>query len=108
MQSLGTLVGFNRVEGALLGEFMMKKLGKFAVAAVMGASALALMATSASAAIACNGEGECWHVHARYAYHPEYGVVIHPDGWRWGKGEHYAWHEHRGRGYWHSGVWVTF
>jgi hypothetical protein len=86
----------------------MNKLGKLAVAAVIGAGAVALTATSASAYIACNNNGTCWHVHSKYAYHPEYGVVVHPDGWRWGAGDHYKWHEHRGRGYWHSGVWVTF
>jgi hypothetical protein len=86
----------------------MNKFGKLAVAAVMGASAVALTATSASAYIACNSNGTCWHVHSHYMYHPEYGVVVHPDNWRWGAGDRYTWREHRGRGYWRSGVWVTF
>jgi hypothetical protein len=86
----------------------MNKLGKLAAAAVLGASAVALTATSASAYIACNGEGYCWHVRNSYAYQPGWNVVIHPDGWRWGSGERYRWREHRGRGYWRSGVWVTF
>ena len=86
----------------------MNKFGKLAVAAVLGASAVALTATSASAYIACNGEGYCWHVRNSYVYHPEWGVVIHPDGWRWGAGDHYYWREHRGRGYWRHGVWITF
>ena len=67
-----------------------------------------LTVTSVSAAIACNREGECWHVKARYAYHPEFGVVIHPDGWRWGVSERYRWREHTGRGYWRNGVWIRF
>jgi hypothetical protein len=86
----------------------MKKLVKLAAAAVLGASALVLTATSASAVIVCNGEGQCWHTHRAYTYRPEFGLVVHPDGWRWGPGEHYVWHEHVGRGYWHNGVWVRF
>jgi hypothetical protein len=86
----------------------MKSYAKFAVAAIFGLGAVALTATSAAAAIACNAEGECWHVHRNYVYHPEFGVVVHPDGWAWGANDHYRWHEHTGRGYWHSGVWVHF
>lgn len=48
------------------------------------------------------------HVRDRYAYHAEYGIVIHPDNWRWRRHEHYVWHEHEGRGYWHNGIWITF
>jgi hypothetical protein len=86
----------------------MNKLGKLAAAAVLGASAVALTATSASAYIACNANGTCWHVRNHYVYHPEFGVVVHPDGWRWGASDHYTWREHRGRGYWRNGVWITF
>lgn len=86
----------------------MKKITKWIAASAMAASALALSATVASAAIACNKFGECWHVKARYAYRPEFGVVVHPDTWRWGVREHYVWREHTGRGYWRNGVWITF
>jgi hypothetical protein len=86
----------------------MKMLGKVAFAAVMGASALALTATDASARIVCNAEGDCWHVRNSYVYHPEFGLVVHEDNWRWGAADHYRWHEHRGRGYWRNGVWVVF
>jgi hypothetical protein len=86
----------------------MKNYTKLAAAAVFGLGALALTATSASAYIVCNGEGECWHQKGHYDYHPEWGIVEHPDGWAWGAGDHYRWHEHHGRGYWHSGVWVHF
>jgi hypothetical protein len=86
----------------------MKIIAKLAAAAVLAGATLALTASSASALVACNGEGECWHVHHRYAYHPEFGVVIHPDNWRWGPSEHFVWREHPGgdRGYWHGGVWI--
>jgi hypothetical protein len=79
-----------------------------AAAALLGASALALTTTTASAEIACNQEGQCWHVRSHYDYKPEFGVVIHPDGWHWGDGDHFTWREHRGRGYWRNGVWIKF
>jgi hypothetical protein len=86
----------------------MTKTMKLAAAALLAGAAIAMTATSASAYVVCNQEGECWHVAHRYDYHPEFGLVIHPDGWRWHRGEHYTWHEHRGRGYWRNGVWITF
>jgi hypothetical protein len=70
--------------------------------------ALVAMQATASASVVCNGEGQCWHVRRAYAYAPAYGVVVHPDNWRWGAGEHYAWREHPGRGYWRGGVWIHF
>lgn len=86
----------------------MKSHTKLAAAALLGTGLLAISASSASAMIACNREGECWHVHKRYMYAPEVGVVIHPDGWRWGPRERFVWREHPGRGYWRGGVWVSF
>jgi hypothetical protein len=86
----------------------MKTYLKLAAAAALGASALALTATGASAAVVCNGEGACWHVRHPYAYPATVGVVVHPNGWAWGPNEHYTWREHPGRGYWRSGVWVRF
>jgi hypothetical protein len=86
----------------------MKTSGKIAFAALMGAGALAFMATSASARVVCNADGDCWHTHADYDYRPEFGLTIHPDNWRWRGGEHFAWREHEGRGYWHGGEWRDF
>ncbi len=86
----------------------MKKFAVAAAAIAMSAATLALTTTSASAAIACNREGECWHVRNHYAYKPEFGVVIHEDGWRWGVNERYRWREHPGRGYWRNGIWIRF
>ena len=76
--------------------------------ALLGLSTLAITASAASAAIVCNAEGACWHSRRAYTYRPEYGVVVHPNNWRWGENEHYAWREHSGRGYWHNGGWVRF
>ncbi len=88
----------------------MKIAAKTAIAAAVVAAGVALSASSASAYVACNGEGECWHVHrhAAYNYAPTVGVVVHPDSWRWGATDHYRWHDHAGRGYWRNGVWIRF
>jgi hypothetical protein len=86
----------------------MKTTVKLAAAALFGASMLAISAGSASAAIACNGAGECWHVRGAYRYPATAGIVIHPEGWRWGPGAHFTWREHTGRGYWRNGIWVRF
>jgi hypothetical protein len=88
----------------------MKFGAKSLIAGAVVAAGIALSATSASAYVACNGEGECWHVHrhAYYNYRPAFGVVVHPDNWRWSDGDHYRWHDHAGRGYWRNGVWVRF
>ena len=86
----------------------MKHGSKIAAAALLGMGALTMTATTASAAILCNGAGECWHTKNRYSYKPEFGVVVHPNNWHWGAHDHYIWREHSGRGYWRNGAWVTF
>jgi hypothetical protein len=77
-------------------------------AALLGAGVLALTATTASAEIVCNSEGDCWHVKQHYTYEPGFNVQIHPDSWKWRESDHYRWREHEGRGYWRSGAWVGF
>ncbi|MGH6878252.1 MAG: hypothetical protein ACREHV_12895 [Rhizomicrobium sp.] len=84
----------------------MKTYLKFAAAAVFGAGMLALTAGSGSAAVVCNSYGSCWHVRHAYTYPAEAGIVVHPNGWRWGPKEHFVWREHPGRGYWRNGVWI--
>jgi hypothetical protein len=88
----------------------MKKSSAASIAAVFGLSLAALLVSHkpAAAAIVCNAEGQCWHVAHPYAYPPAYGLVVHPNNWRWGPGAHYVWREHPGRGYWRGGVWVSF
>jgi hypothetical protein len=86
----------------------MKLASKIAAVALFGVAGMGLTASNASAAVVCNAEGACWHVKEHYDYQPSFGVVVHPDDWRWGSTEHYTWREHEGRGYWHSGVWVGF
>ena len=86
----------------------MKKMTKFAVAALLAVSGVSMAATAASAAVVCNAEGACWHTKRAYNYHPEYGVTVHENNWKWGEKEHYTWREHAGRGYWRNGVWIKF
>ncbi len=75
-------------------------------ALLAGAAVLTLSAGAASAAVVCNSEGDCWRVRGRPHYGPELGLRIYGDDWRWRRGEHYRWREHRGHGYWRNGVWI--
>jgi hypothetical protein len=81
-------------------------MNAFAKALLVGAGTLTLTATSVSAAVVCNNEGDCWHVRGRPQYEPALRLQIHPDHWRWSESEHYRWREHRGRGYWRGGNWI--
>ena len=85
----------------------MKSIVKFGAAAAFAMAPLGA-ASTASAAVVCNANGACWHVKRAYSYPPTAGIVVHPNGWRWGVRDHYRWREHVGRGYWRNGVWVTF
>jgi hypothetical protein len=68
-----------------------------------GFGLLALSSLNASARIVCNEDGDCWHEQEEYVYPPSVHLEIHPDHGRWKEGEHHAWREHEGRGYWHGG-----
>ena len=85
----------------------MKLLNAMALAGVIGAS-LALTATSASARIICNEEGDCWHSTTEYVYPPSVTLRVHPDDWKWKEGERFSWREHEGRGFWRGGRWEEF
>ena len=78
---------------------------------VLAASAVSLVGVSslsASAAIVCDEDGNCWRIQQEYTFPPGAHVEIHPNDWRWKEGEHHAWKEHEGRGYWHGGQWEEF
>jgi hypothetical protein len=85
----------------------MKSLSKTVLAAATVAGALAFSALNASAAIVCN-KHYCWHVTDVLEYPVEAGVIVHPDDWRWGPHEHFAFREHVGRGYWVGARWKTW
>ncbi len=80
---------------------------KLALAVSVAAVALMASVESSQAAIACS-DNVCWHAREAYEYPSESRVVIHPDHWRWGPQEKYAWREHSGRGYWRGDEWVEW
>ena len=79
--------------------------------AVVSAGALTALVAPASAYIACNREGDCWHTESRYRS-PKVRFDYHPDDYyfhqRWDDRRHWRNEEHRGRGYYRSGLWVQF
>jgi hypothetical protein len=86
-------------------------LRTFLLGAVVTAGALTALAAPASAYIACNREGDCWHTESRYR-NPAVRFDYHPDDWyfheRW-EGNQRHWRDrHEGRGYWRNGLWITF
>ena len=86
----------------------MNPRAKLVVLALAGLAIFGMSSLSASARIICNEDGDCWHAPQEYAYPPAAHLLIHPDDWRWKEGDHYAWKEHQGRGYWHGGEWRGF
>jgi hypothetical protein len=86
----------------------MNTRAKLFVLACSSLSIIAMSSLKASARIVCDTDGNCWHVHEDYAFPPGAHVEIYPDDWHWKNGEHRAWKEHEGRGYWHGGQWEAF
>lgn len=80
---------------------------KYLASAALGIGILALP-VSASAAIVCNDEGDCWRVTERYEYPPDVKLQIYEDDWTIDT-KKYKWREvGKDRGYWRGGAWVTF
>jgi hypothetical protein len=99
----GTTIGAEHVT------FLKPTLLKGALLGAIAGGALGASATTASAYVACNGAGECWHVHQRYDYPPRAGIYFHNDNW--GYRHHYDWrwrHDRFDRGYYRDGIWITF
>jgi hypothetical protein len=68
-----------------------------------------LLASAASAHVACNRWHECWRVNDRHDYPPRIGGVVHND--RWADNHRHGWrwrNEHRERGYYRDGGWITY
>ena len=86
----------------------MSTFFRLSLIGLLGSVPLAFAIDTASAEIVCNEDGDCWHTHESYHYKPEFGLAVHPDDWKWKEGEHHAWREHEGRGYWHGGQWKEF
>jgi len=78
---------------------------------LIGAGALALTAGSASAYVACNRDGDCWHTETR-VHAPGVRFDFHPDDWyfhrHWDNDSRYHYRDyHAGRGYYRNGIWIT-
>jgi hypothetical protein len=88
----------------LIGENVMKYLASAALAII---AAVALSA-SASAAIVCNEEGDCWRVKEKHTYPPDVRLHVYEDDYVVDT-KKYRWREPgAGRGYWRGGVWIGF
>ncbi len=75
------------------------------------AGALVLSSASASAAVVCNEDGDCWRTKKTYEYRPEFKLRIHKDDSKWSDADKskYRWREAgKGRGYWRDGAWIEF
>jgi hypothetical protein len=86
-----------------------KKAFLITAAASLSLAGLAATTSSASAYIACNRDGDCWHTDSRVRA-PGVRFDFHPDDWyfhqHWDANRHFR-DYHEGRGYWRGGVWVT-
>ena len=89
----------------------MKLFGKILVGAAAAAGFAMVLAAPASAYVACNRDGDCWHTERRVTV-PGVTFSWHPDDWyfhqKWDNDRDRHFREyHEGRGYWRNGVWIT-
>ncbi len=88
-------------------------LVKGVLIATFAGSAVALAATAASADVACNRYGECWHVKDHYTNYPNgLRVTFHDDDWyrHHQRDRHFHWRQDRDddHGYYSHGEWHPF
>jgi hypothetical protein len=68
---------------------------------------LVALTASASAAVVCNDDGDCWRSKERLDYPPHARLHVYGDDYAIGPKAH--WREaHEGHGYYRGGVWVGF
>jgi hypothetical protein len=89
----------------------MKLIGKILATTAVAAGFGLAFSAPASAYVACNREGDCWHTESRIRA-PGVTFSWHPDDWyfhqRWDNDRDRRFREyHEGRGYWRNGVWIT-
>jgi len=84
---------------------MYMTIKKALIGTLLGASALAFSAVSASAVIACTGD-VCWHAKEKYDYPSSSRVIVHEDSWK--AGPTIKFREHEGRGYWSGDRWTEW
>jgi hypothetical protein len=89
------------------------KIKTLVLGAIVGVGALTAIALPASAYIACNDYGDCWHTESHWRA-PGMRFEYHPDDWyfhrHWDEDRDRHWRSdyHEGRGYWRNGIWITF
>jgi hypothetical protein len=84
----------------------MKKNIAFSLLGAVGA--LALMATTASAAVVCNDDGDCWKTTTKLTYPPAARVHVYGDDYVIDKKKYRLREARPGSGYYRGGVWVQF
>jgi hypothetical protein len=91
--------------------FLKNLVSSAAVVGTLAVGAIAATSIPASAYVACNHEGDCWHTDARVRA-PGLRFDYHPDDWyfhrHWDSDRDHHWRDsHEGRGYYKGGVWIT-
>jgi hypothetical protein len=84
---------------------------KSALLAAAAFGAVAATASVASADVACNRWGECWHVRDHYTTYPAtLGITFHEEGWKGDATRHWRWRHDRDddHGYYSHGRWHPF
>jgi hypothetical protein len=87
-------------------------LSAAALAAILAVGGVAVTATTASARVVCNAQGDCWHTdNRRDNYGPRVVLQSHPDAWyfhqKWQEDKNRHWRDHHdGRGYYDNGTWM--
>ena len=92
---------------------MKNLLGTAALAAVLATGTLAATSTVASADVACNSNGDCWHTSQRYTTYPSgLGVTFFGDDWgvthRTDANYHWQTDQTDDHGYYDHGTWHHF
>jgi len=82
----------------------MKRLGS----AILGMAAALALTTSASAAVVCNEDGDCWRTSERLTYPPDARVNIYDDDFAIDAKKYRLREAGKGRGYYRGGVWIGF
>ncbi len=90
----------------------MKKLSYIRGFAAAATVAAAFATIPAMADVACNSDGDCWHVSQRYTTYPTtLGVTFYDDDWRAQHmhDTHYHWYDRDDdHGYYIHGEWHAF
>jgi len=84
---------------------------KSALVAAAAFGAIAATASAASADVACNRWGECWHVRDHYTNYPvALGITFHEEGWKGDGTRHWRWRHDMAddHGYYSHGRWHPF